>query len=68
MKKFIALLLAILMVMSLVACGSKEVPAEEAPAKDQTTEEAPKEEAKEEAPAATECGCPVTVDEDYQEE
>ena len=54
MKKFIALLLAILMVMSLVACGSKEVPAEEAPAKDQTAEEAPKEEAKEEAPAEEE--------------
>ena len=45
MKKIIALLLALLMVFSMVACGAKE----EAPAaKEETKTEAPKEEAKEE--------------------
>lgn len=45
MKKIIALLLALLMVFSMVACGAKE----EAPAaKEETKTEAPKEETKEE--------------------
>ena len=49
MKRMLALLLALLMVFSLVACGAKE----EAPAaKEEPKTEAPKEEAKEEAPAA----------------
>ena len=53
MKKLLAILLAMLMVLSLVACGAKEeAPAakEEAPAASEKTEEK-KEEAKEEAPA-----------------
>ena len=47
MKKLIALLLALLMVFSMVACGAKE----EAPAakEEETKTDAPKEEAKEEA-------------------
>ena len=49
MKKLIALLLALLMVFSLVACGAKE----EAPAAEETKTEAPAEE-KEEAPAEEE--------------
>ena len=58
MKKLLALLLALIMVFSMVACGAKEeAPAasEEKPAetKEETKEE-PKEEAKEEAPAASE--------------
>ena len=44
MKKLIALLLALLMVFSMVACGAKE----EAPKAEETKTEAPKEEAKEE--------------------
>ena len=41
MKKLLALLLAVLMIMGLVACGSKEAPAEEAPTEDAAVEEAP---------------------------
>ena len=59
MKKLLALLLALVMVLGLVACGAKEdAPAakEEAPAaseekKEETKEEAPAEEKEEEAPA-----------------
>lgn len=59
MKKFLALLLAVLMVVSMVACGSKEAPAEEkkeetsAPATEEKKEEtsAPATEEKTEAPA-----------------
>ena len=48
MKKTLAILLALIMVFSLVACGAKE----EAPAaQEETKTEAPKEEVKEEAPA-----------------
>ena len=62
MKKLIAMLLALVMVFSLVACtsGKTEAPKEEtkteAPATEKTEEktEAPKEEAKEETPAADE--------------
>jgi len=60
MKKLIALLLALLMVFSMVACGQKE----EAPkAEEETKTEAPKEEAKEEekkeeAPAEEEEAAP----------
>ena len=65
MKKIIALLLALCMIFALVACGSKEAPAEEkkeetsaapkeeTPAeqpKEETPAEQPKEEPKEEAP------------------
>ena len=49
MKKLIALLLALLMVFSLVACGQKE----EAPAAEEEKVEAPAEE-KDEAPAEEE--------------
>jgi len=52
MKKIIALLLALVMVLSLVACGSKEAPAEEK--KEETSApatEEKKEETKTEAPA-----------------
>ncbi len=49
MKKTLALLLALVMVLSLCACGSSneaaEAPAEEAPAEDSAAEEAPAEEA-----------------------
>ena len=52
MKKIIALLLAVVMVFALCACGktATEAPKEEAPA-EEVKEEAPAEEAKEEAPA-----------------
>ena len=49
MKKIIALLLALVMVMGMVACGAKE----EAPAVEEEKVEAPAEE-KEEAPAEEE--------------
>ena len=58
MKKLLALLLALLMVLSLVACGSKEEAAapekEEAPAATEEKEEAPAEKEEEEAPAEEE--------------
>ena len=54
MKKLIALLLALVMVIGLVACGAEKAPVEEAPVEDAPVEEAPVEEApvEEEAPAA----------------
>ena len=45
MKKLIAMLLALVMVLSLVACGAEETPVEEAPVEDAPVEEAPVEEA-----------------------
>ena len=52
MKKLIALLLALVMVIGLVACGAEKAPVEEAPVEDAPVEEAPVEEAPvEEAPA-----------------
>ncbi len=51
MKKILALLLALVMVFSLCACGQSEAPAEEAPAA-----EAPAEEPAAEAPAEEETG------------
>ncbi len=45
MKKLIALLLAVLMIVSLVACGAKEAPVEEAPVEEAPVEETPVEEA-----------------------
>ena len=57
-KKLLALLLSSAMVLSLVACGSKEEPAPEAPATDAETE-APAEDA--EAPAATDLHFEVIV-------
>ena len=52
MKKVLALLLVLVMVLSLVACGAKEEASEETAAEDtaaeETTEEAPEEEAAEE--------------------
>lgn len=45
MKKTLALLLALVMVFSLCACGSSGETAEEAPAADDTAAEAPAEEA-----------------------
>ena len=58
MKKLLALLLALLMVLSLVACGSKEEAAapekEEAPAATEEKEEAPAEKEEEEAPTEEE--------------
>ena len=64
MKKLLALLLALVMIFALAACGetaekpaekpAEEAPAEEAPAEEAPAEEAPAEEAPaEEAPAAT---------------
>ena len=44
MKKLIALLLAVLMIVSLVACGTKEAPVEEAPVEEAPVEETPVEE------------------------
>ena len=52
MKKLIALLLALVMVIGLVACGAEKAPVEEAPVEEAPVEEAPVEEAPvEEAPA-----------------
>jgi len=57
MKKLIALLLALVMVIGLVACGAEKAPVEETPVEDAPVEEAPVEEAPvedapvEEAPA-----------------
>ncbi len=45
MKKLIALLLAVLMIVSLVACAAKEAPVEEAPVEEAPVEETPVEEA-----------------------
>ncbi len=57
MKKILALLLALVLVFSLCACGQSEAPAEEAPAEEAPAEEAPAEEAPaEEAPAEEETG------------
>ena len=50
MKKIVGLLLALTLVFSLAACGSKEAPAE-APAEEETTEAAPAAEEKTEAEA-----------------
>ena len=55
MKKFIAMLLALAMVLSLAACGASEAPATEAPATEAPATEAPATEAP--APAAD----PVTL-------
>ena len=53
MKKLIALLLALVMVIGLVACGAEKAPVEEAPVEEAPVEEAPVEEAPvEEAPEA----------------
>ena len=52
MKKILALLLALVLVFSLCACGQSEAPAEEAPAEEAPAEEAPAEE----APAEEETG------------
>ena len=51
MKKFIALLLALVMIVGLVACGSKSEPAPAEEKKEETAAPAPAEETKEEAPA-----------------
>ena len=53
MKKLIALLLALVMVIALVACGAEEAPVEEAPVEEAPVEEAPVEEAPAEEEAAT---------------
>ena len=52
MKKILALLLALVLVFSLCACGQSEAPAEEAPDEEAPAEEAPAEE----APAEEETG------------
>ena len=52
MKKLIALLLALVMVMGLVACGGSSAPATEAPATEAPKADAPAVEAPVEAPAA----------------
>ena len=52
MKKLIALLLALVMVIGLVACGAEKAPVEEAPVEDAPVEEAPVEEAPAEEDAA----------------
>ena len=51
MKKLLAMLLALVMVLALVACGAEEAPVEEAPVEEAPVEEAPVEETPvEEAP------------------
>ena len=66
MKKLLALLLAVVMVLGMVACAAKSetpTPAAEAPKAEEKKEEAPKaEEKKEEAPAAEEAKEIVQVD------
>ena len=53
MKKLIALLLALVMVIGLVACGAKDAPAADAPAADAPAADAPAADAPaEDAPAA----------------
>jgi len=52
MKKLIALLLALVMVIGLVACGAEKAPVEEAPVEEAPVEEAPVEEAPAEEEAA----------------
>ena len=52
MKKFLALLLALVMVLSLAACGGSDAPAAEAPKADAPAAEAPKADAPAAAPAA----------------
>jgi len=52
MKKLIALLLALVMVLSLVACGAKETPAADAPAADAPAADAPAADKPADAPAA----------------
>ena len=44
MKKLIAMILALVMVLGLVACGAEEAPVEEAPVEEAPVEEAPVEE------------------------
>ncbi|MBQ2895152.1 MAG: transporter substrate-binding domain-containing protein, partial [Oscillospiraceae bacterium] len=53
MKKMIAMMLALLMILSLCACGAKEAeaPAQEAPAAEAPAAEAPAQEAPAEEPA-----------------
>ena len=56
MKKLVALLLALVMVIGLVACGNNDAPAAEAPKADAPTAEAPKADAPAaDAPAAEKC-------------
>ena len=55
MKKLIAMLLALVMLLALCACGQTAAPAEQptaAPAEEPAAEAAPAEEAKAEEPAA----------------
>ena len=51
MKKLLAILLAMAMVLALAACGAEKAPVEEAPVEDAPVEEAPAENAGEEAEA-----------------
>ena len=61
-KRIIALLLALVMVLSLAACASKETPAEETPAETKPAEQTPAEEKPaEEKPAEEEAAEPITL-------
>lgn len=61
-KRIIALLLALVMVLSLAACASKETPAEETPAETKPAEQTPAEEKPaEEKPAEEETAEPITL-------
>ena len=61
MKKMIAMILALVMVLGLVACGAEETPVEEAPVAEAPVEEAPVEEATEEVTEAAPAGIVYTV-------
>ena len=60
MKKFLAFLMAVVMVLSLTACGSKK---DEAPAEEEKTQEAAPAEGEEEAPAEGEEEAPAEGEE-----
>lgn len=61
MKKMIAMILALVMVLGLVACGAEETPVEEAPVAEAPVEEVPVEEATEEVTEAAPAGIVYTV-------
>lgn len=61
MKKLIAMLLALVLVLGLVACGAEEAPVEEAPVEEAPAEEAPVEEVTEAPTEAQPAGIVYTV-------
>lgn len=70
MKKILAFILALVMILSMVACGAKEEPAEEETKEEAATEEtaeATEEEAEEEEPAEEETTADLTEVEETEE-